>query len=152
MSPNGLIGKTWDHETMRKPALERNSDVMWLMWSQICETTNNDRTNIRYIARQNINNQLTQRILARVLQMHWPDDPEIAAGRAPMAPGKKIGKTNDGFAALLGTQNLWSTPYFLIQHSGVLGKKEVKSIIAYNPTPRDSFYQVNLILEIGDVD
>ena len=137
---------------MRKPELSQLSDVWWLLWAEICARGGNDVKNLKHVVQKSVVNDMTQTVLARVLQMHWPEDQEIAEGRAPNWPGKLITSDMAGFDALLGTANIWTVPYMLLQRHAVLGKKEIKSIRAYNAAPRAVFYEVNLIMEIGDVD
>lgn len=137
---------------MLKPELSRLSDIWWLLWTKICSLSETDPRDLRYIIQKSVINESTQTVLARVLQLWWPAEPEISQGRAPRWPGKLIMRDMAGFDALLGTENLWGVPYLLVQRCAVLGRREVKGIRVYNPDPRTTYYEVNMIVEIGDVE
>lgn len=137
---------------MLKPELSRLSDIWWLLWTKICSLSETDPRDLRYIIQKSVINESTQTVLARVLQHWWPAEPEISQGRAPRWPGKLITRDMAGFDALLGTENIWGVPYLLVQRCAVLGRREIKCIRVYNPDPRTSYYEVNMIVEIGDVE
>lgn len=145
-------GMNWDPNSDRMPELNQLSDVWWLLWNKICEDEGVSPRNLRHVIRHSIVNDVTQKVLARVLRKHWPNEDAPSAGRAPGWPGKVITKDMEGFAALLGTNNVWGVPFLLIQHNGDLGKKQIKSITAWDEYPQDAFYQFNLAIELEDVD
>lgn len=148
---NGLLHH-WNSSTMLKPELSRLSDIWWLLWTKICSLSETDPRDLRYIIQKSVINESTQTVLARVLQHWWPAEPEISQGRAPRWPGKLVTRDMAGFDALLGTENIWGVPYLLVQRCAVLGRREVKGIRVYNPDPRTAYYEVNMIVEIGDVE
>lgn len=139
--------REWDPVTDHAPRLQQLSDVWFLTWQRITDQT--QCKGLRYVVQHNVVNEVTNSVLASVLQNNWPE--EIKDGRAPGGAGKTIKRGDDGFAALLGTNNLWGVPWMLIQRQNELGKKRVKQITAWTEHPDVSFYQPNMIVELEDV-
>lgn len=92
-------------------------------------TTEDERPNLAYVHRDSIIDEETKQILARVLQLNFPDNTN--PGRAPNSPeSRKITEEMPGFNALIETPNVRGVAWLLMQHQGLFAGKSIKSIEA----------------------
>ncbi|KAF2207055.1 hypothetical protein CERZMDRAFT_102752 [Cercospora zeae-maydis SCOH1-5] len=144
--------KGWNPQTDLLPVTHQLSDVWWLFWARICAQENASPSRLRYIVSHNTVNYPTQQIFARVLQIHWKGEAEVDRGQARGWPGKLITNDMEGFVALIGTPSIWASAYMLIQRSGVMGKKQIKSIRVWNSYPDKAiFYQPSITIELESI-
>ncbi|EME83844.1 uncharacterized protein MYCFIDRAFT_84146 [Pseudocercospora fijiensis CIRAD86] len=133
--------KDWNKATDRGPKLSQLSDVWWLIWDKITANDATLRKGLRYIVQHNVVNPDSHAILAKVLI----DQKQISTGLAPGGTGVIVKREDEGFAALLGMNNVWGVPFLLIQRSGELGRKRIKQITVWSEnTP-------NLIIELENI-
>lgn len=96
--------------------------------------------NLQYVAVDNVNNGDTRAVINKV----FGGFSNIPQGQ----PGLKFtahGETKDNFHALLGTPNVYSTAWLLINHKEFFGTREITGITVF-----DDYGGVNLWVEIGD--
>ncbi|KAF7188828.1 hypothetical protein HII31_09751 [Pseudocercospora fuligena] len=140
-------GKEWNKATDRGPDLGQLSDVWALTWLKLTGDDSALRKGLRYVVQHNVVNPDSNAILAKVLI----DQKSIATGLAPGGAGVVVKREDEGFAALLGMNNVWGVPFMLIQRSGDLGRKRIKQITTWNEHTEATYYQPNLIIELEDI-
>ncbi|KAL8657068.1 MAG: hypothetical protein Q9226_002289 [Calogaya cf. arnoldii] len=98
-----------------------------MIWEDTCKNVDEtDPKSLKYIFQDNIVNKATPGFIDNV-------------GIKAFKPGE------EGFFALLGSENGKGAAYLLIQHSGILDKKTIKEIVTYKSG--DGSYQMYLELE-----
>ena len=103
------------------------STVTAMIWEDTCKNVDKtDPKSLKYIFRDNIVNKATPGFIDKV-------------GIKAFKPGE------EGFFALLGSENGKGAAYLLLQHSGIIGKKTIKEIVTYKSG--DGAYQMYLELE-----
>lgn len=110
------------------PPLNRWSDVVWTLWSDIA---GGQASSLRYIFRDNVVNEDSKHVMD--VAMGLPNDsPGTGTLDAPW-PGKTFSIVNGDLEAfaLLGTPHGNGISWFLIDHQEVLGKKNDIRITCY---------------------
>lgn len=100
------------------------SDVVYLQWQKLCKVRRDPVSNLNWVIRSHMENELTQTIVRQALGLprnfkSWDKMP------------KKTFRTGESqFRALLATPNGRGTPYLLIQHKNrnQLGVRKVSEI------------------------
>ncbi|KAK4545410.1 hypothetical protein LTR36_002760 [Oleoguttula mirabilis] len=120
------------------PQLGQWSDVVFLTWKYL--TTPQQRANLRWVFRREIENDDTNNIIGYV------------------AKKRNVGKArpsddNDGPVwALLATPNLRGVAWLLAQHKADMGERTVRSIRVWNGGSEGDDYTPSMLLEIGPLD
>lgn len=108
------------------PALQKWSDIVWLVWADMCKTANTNPNSIQYFFRWHINTDSgTQDLINQALG---------GADNLHAWPGTKIMTSTANGQALLGSAHGYGIVYFLMQHQATLGKKTVDYITAFQTT------------------
>ena len=135
-----------DRATQVLPDLQRWSDVVYLVWANLCSKNNGDVKGIKYLIRSHIKEKET----------NTKDIIDQVLGGAAILPydGKTKGTTfsmdTDEGKALLGSAHGYGTAWFLINHQETLGNKEVDSITVFQTTS-DGGNVYNMLFKIKDV-
>lgn len=128
-SPKATIDRGWMPEEWTEkdgiPLLESWSDVSYLVWRGL--TTDDQRSNLRYVGHDTVMNDETKELLAKALQLNFPDD--LNPGRAPNLPETRVISSGmPGFDALLRAPNVRGTIWLLLQHQDDFAGKTIQSI------------------------
>ncbi|KAL8997832.1 MAG: hypothetical protein Q9169_003005 [Polycauliona sp. 2 TL-2023] len=99
------------------PSLHRWSDVIWQNWTSICTATSTPPSALRYIIHRDIFTTSTRRIMEYIevvgkdgLDLPWP--------------GNVYGMDSEDGKALLGSVHGLGVAWLVVDHSGVLGRRE----------------------------
>lgn len=128
MSPEQGIIIAWNNQSpeIAPPSNipRRLSDVLFLVWQELCRQKNADPSKLRAIVRVNIINGETIDIIDHALDVagdsqieHWP--------------GNEILVTDTSGQAILGTPNGYGAAYMLIDHQKLLEFKLIHSVTAF---------------------
>ncbi|MCJ1302767.1 hypothetical protein MMC08_005572 [Hypocenomyce scalaris] len=134
------------------PALQRWSDVVYLVYANLCSKNNANPNGIKYFFRWHINDATsTQPIINQAVGITVAGGANGADQLKPW-PGTKFTMDTDQGKALLGTPHGYGIAYFLIQHQGAqqLGMKTVDYITIFQTTYLGkNFY--NMLVAVKDV-
>ncbi|KAF2829149.1 hypothetical protein CC86DRAFT_271076, partial [Ophiobolus disseminans] len=124
------------------PGMFLMSDVIWAYWAR----NHPNVANLRYYFANNILNEDTLRVIAKILKDETLPD-------VPHWPGLRFEENESEFEALLGTPIGATIAYILIQHKAQLGIKLIKSIAIFrDDATKDQDAEVQLLFTVGDVD
>ncbi|KAH7070648.1 hypothetical protein BKA63DRAFT_393228, partial [Paraphoma chrysanthemicola] len=137
-SPKSAAAENWDFnpDDDMLPKLRLASDVMFPYWTH----NNANPKKLRYYFVNTVANEVTQRVIAKIVQKKGlPDLPEW--------PGITLGMWEREAEYLLGSPIGATIAFMLIQHKVELGRKHVTDITAFFAPGN----QVQLIFKITDV-
>ncbi|KAL9067578.1 MAG: hypothetical protein Q9161_006767 [Pseudevernia consocians] len=124
------------------PALNRWSDVVYLVWADLCGNEPDAVKKIKYFIRHHIRiDSPTVGVINEAIG---------SAGNLNPWPGMRFGTEMEQGKALLGTAHGYGVAWFLINHQETLGRKKVTAVTVFQTVESmtQSFY--NLLLEVGD--
>ncbi|KAI4252192.1 MAG: hypothetical protein LQ352_004428 [Teloschistes flavicans] len=113
------------------PPLNRFSDAFFTVWKDLNGFNLQNARKLRYLGRSQISNPDTRYIMRAVF---------FGARRLKLVPwpGVTFSMRQDPGLALLGTPNGLAAAWLLIDHHGVLGKRDLKvTVWTYNSVPVD---------------
>lgn len=117
------------------PDLQHWSDVTGLLWLRYGERL----PNLRYVLWDDIVTPRTQLILNECVRRAGPLNASL------LWPGVTFGLDSDQGRALLGTAQGRATARLLTDHMGLLGRKNVRSIVVFKMSTRYS-----ILFEVAD--
>ncbi|KAI4088501.1 MAG: hypothetical protein LQ344_006015 [Seirophora lacunosa] len=112
------------------PALHRWSDIVWLAWS--LTAGREDRSQLRYIIRENITTKLTRRMMEYIIARAEPDTDFLPW------PGRlyDAARTDEG-KALLATPHGVGVAYMLSDHADALGGRRYPAVCIFTAPTRE---------------
>lgn len=124
------------------PALSRWSDVVYLVWADLCGSEPDAAKKIKYFFRHHI----------RI------DSPTVAvineaiggAGNLEAWPGMGFSTDTEQGKALLGTAHGYGPAWFLVNHQERLGRKKVTAVTVFQTMDSVTGNFYNMFLEVGD--
>lgn len=125
--------------------LKQLSDIWWLALKHLQKTPNTP-VKLQHVVQRKVSLPEGRSLIYYALMQRYPE----TNGRAPMYPGKVFEKGDEGFEALVGSDNVLSVPWLLVQRRETVGNLEIKSIRVWCEDS-DGFYQPSLGIEIGAV-
>ncbi|KAL8763887.1 MAG: hypothetical protein Q9194_007230 [Teloschistes cf. exilis] len=114
------------------PPLNRLSDASFTLWRDLTGDNIQNARKLRYLGRSQISNPDTRYIMRAVF---------IGARRLKLVPwpGVKYTMRDEAGLALLGTPNGLAAAWLLIDHHGILGKRDLTvRVWTYNSVPVDT--------------
>lgn len=125
--------------------LRQLSDIWWLSLKHLQKDLEVP-VKLQHVVQRKVSLAESRNLIYYALMQRYPE----INGRAPAYPGKVFEKGDKGFEALVGSDNVLSVPWLLVQRRETVGHLEIKRIRVWCEDP-DGFYQPNLAIEIGTV-
>ncbi|KAJ5908840.1 hypothetical protein N7495_001522 [Penicillium taxi] len=132
--------------------LRKWSDVVFLQWQRLCQQRKASVKNLKYIVRSFITNTTTKTIMRQVL-----GEAQDFNDWKKYKKGISFDRSNQYFNGLLGTPNVASSAWLLINHKPQLGKKRISEITirgSFRPKSKENSkaeWVPVMILKIEDV-
>ncbi|ORY01812.1 hypothetical protein BCR34DRAFT_636686 [Clohesyomyces aquaticus] len=105
------------------PALKSSSDIIYLEWFGLTQSTKSKTQNLHYIFSSPVKNPLTQSLIRRALLNTQQS--------LSTWPGATFFMDSDEGKAILGAPNGVGAAYLLVQHKKQLGRKTVKKVTVF---------------------
>lgn len=125
-------GSGWRDLGMVVTHVQQWSDGAFMEWENACSLAGGSVSNVKYIFRSWITNQLTQELVFQALRNAYGGSPTIGVWANRLTLTESDNPTE--FHAVLGSPNGAGSAYFLLTHKGKLGIKTINKVDVFVPT------------------
>ncbi|KAM0144935.1 hypothetical protein ACHAP3_000054 [Botrytis cinerea] len=112
------------------PDLSRWSDIAYLQWAEVCKSHGTEMSNLKYVIRHHVTNQITSQVIKEVLGKR-------GESLTPSGCVVSMGDGNGHGTALLGTPNGKGVAWLLAQHKETFKDMTIISVEIFSSKSRD---------------